>query len=300
MRRRVFLLSAMAAVVCLPAVAGADWADDFEDYPLGEICGKGGWEEWQGSVDVCGSVTDEEANSGDKSLKIVGDPGGRNGLGDDTVHRFDEEGGVWTFSVMTFIPDNARGGASIIMLNTYPPGQNPDWSLVVEFDADSGDIIQWPNTPIGKIVQGRWVEFRAEIDLENDLQDWFYDDKEILSDLSWTEGVGCCGQLRIQALDLYGGEPNAQGTTGTYFDDASLTAGGGERGCVYTIRKNSKAKRGCPRDACPKRGDLFASGEKCSEIRDCKRKIKIKRLDCPEGERGFCKKVKGKVRECKN
>ena len=34
-------------------LGGGEYEDDFESYPLGEICGQNGWEEWDGSSDVC-------------------------------------------------------------------------------------------------------------------------------------------------------------------------------------------------------------------------------------------------------
>ena len=202
------------------------WSDDFESYPLGEICGQGGWEEWVGSVDVCGSVTDEQALSGIKSLKIVGAVGGTTGLGDDTVHRFNHSGGIWTFSIMTFVPGNATGKASIILLNTYPALFNSDWSLVIALNADSGFVEDWPASPMVPLITDRWVEFRAEIDIDNDLVDYFYDGSKFLAGVSWADKIQFGGQPTIQALDLYGGEPASSGTTGTYFDDVSLVPTG--------------------------------------------------------------------------
>ena len=117
-------VAAAPAADPFPAGGGA-FTDDFEDYPLGEICGMNGWEEWAGSVDVCASVTDEQANSGVQSLKLVGAVGGDAGLGDDTVQQFDINEGQWTFSCQTFVPEDAVGEASVILLNTYPPAANP-------------------------------------------------------------------------------------------------------------------------------------------------------------------------------
>ena len=56
-------------------LGGGEYEDDFESYPLGEICGQNGWEEWDGSSDVCGSVVDNESFDGFQSLKIVGATG---------------------------------------------------------------------------------------------------------------------------------------------------------------------------------------------------------------------------------
>ncbi len=54
---------------------------------------------------------------------------------------------------------------------------------------------------------GKWVEFRVEIDIDNDLVGYFYDGDEIYSDASWRNEIAPGGQPRIEALDLYGDEP---------------------------------------------------------------------------------------------
>ena len=70
----------------------------------------------------------------------------------------------------------------------------------------------------------------------------------------------------------------------------------GEPSCLYTIKKNSKAKGGCR--SCPRKKDIYASGAECEDVKDCDKKIKIKKIACPDGENGFCKKIKGKRTLC--
>ncbi len=205
---------------------GTPFTDDFESYPVGEICGMGGWEEWSGSSGVCGLVTTEQANSGTKSFKIIGNSGA---FGDDTVHQFDiRNGNAWTFSIMTFVPQNATGEAFIILLNQYPAF---DWSLQVHLNADTNLVVADFNIGQTALIKGRWVEFRAEIDLPNDQVDYFYDGVEFVSDTTWRDGVNPGGQPWISALDLYAGEPSSGGTSGTYFDDVSLVLAGGCEPC---------------------------------------------------------------------
>jgi hypothetical protein len=72
--------------------------------------------------------------------------------------------------------------------------------------------------------------------------------------------------------------------------------GGGEGGCTYTLKRASKAKKGC--GACPGRGDDYSTGEPCQDVKDCAKKISIKQIDCPDGGPGFCKKIKGKRSSC--
>ncbi len=292
MRKSACGWSLFAAALMVSA-AHADWSDDFESYGLGEICGQGGWEEWEGSVGVCGAVSDEEANSGDNSLKIVGAVG----PGDDTVQRFNESGGQWTFRIMTFVPNDAQGKASVILLNTYPViGNNNNWSVVVELNADTGRVVRWSAFDIGALIKGRWVEFRVEIDIDADTFDIYYDDQLLESGVSWRDAVAPGGQPNIQALDLYGAEPGAGGSTGTYFDDASLTAGLGGSNCQYKLKKNAKAKKGC--SACPGKNDLYATEASCEDVKECEKKLSIKQVPCPDGGRGICKKIKGKRDSC--
>ena len=72
MRQSLCLLGVVGVVLCLTNGAAAQWSDNFESYPLGEICGEGGWEVWTPGEGTCGTVSDEEANGGEKSLKIEG------------------------------------------------------------------------------------------------------------------------------------------------------------------------------------------------------------------------------------
>ncbi|RJP33673.1 MAG: hypothetical protein C4547_11920 [Phycisphaerales bacterium] len=293
--RKIACVLCLAASALLAPAAWADWSDDFERYNLGDICPQGGgWEGWEGNPNVCGEVSDEQANSGDKSLKIIGASGPG---GDDTVQRFDENGGQWTFSVQTFIPDDAQGKASVILMNTYPTtGNNNNWSVVVELNADSGQVVRWPNLVIGNVIKGRWVEFQTPIDIDADKFDIYYDGQLLEGGVSWRDAVAPGGQPRIQALDLYGSEPGGGGTTGTYFDDASLKSRLGGTNCQYKLKKNSKAKKGC--GSCPRKGDLFASETSCEDVKDCKKKISLKQVACPDGGQGFCKKIKGKLDSC--
>ncbi len=101
-------------------------------------------------------------------------------------------------------------------------------------------------------------------------------------------------------------DPNQFGTTVGWFDvdainfpglwlvRASTSGGGG--GCQYALSANPKPKKGC--NVCPSRGDVIGSGQDCEEVKDCDKKLVIKKLDCPDGGPGFCKKVKGKRDSC--
>ncbi len=65
--------------------------------------------------------------------------------------------------------------------------------------------------------------------------------------------------------------------------------------CQYKLKRDSKPKGGCK--ACPVKGDIFATEQNCKRMVDCDKKIK-RNIDCPDGGRGSCKKVKGKRIRC--
>ncbi len=198
-----------------------EFRDGFDLYPAGLVCGHAGWEAWVGSIDVCGSVVDDHAFDSTHSLRIVGTPGGSTGRGDDTVHRFEIQGGHRILESQVFVPDTAAGTGWVVMLNTYPAPLN--WSLDIRFDADLelvSDLFDPPHAvPLAK---GRWVRFVIDIDLDADRVNAWYDDQQFIFDKSWINGDTGGGQPRIQALDLYAGEPGAGGTTGMYFDAISI------------------------------------------------------------------------------
>jgi len=87
--------------------------------------------------------------------------------------------------------------------------------------------------------------------------------------------------------------PNGDNVVGP----ALLLLGEAEPGaCIYRLKKNSKPKKGC--QSCPKKGDLHESELECSDKFDCPMKFKVKKIECPGGGPGFCKKLKGKRDRC--
>jgi len=66
--------------------------------------------------------------------------------------------------------------------------------------------------------------------------------------------------------------------------------------CIYELKKDSKPKKGC--GTCPKKGDLFETDSQCVDVLDCSKRHRIKRIDCPGGGDGFCKRIKGLRHSC--
>ncbi|GIV01185.1 MAG: hypothetical protein KatS3mg015_0015 [Fimbriimonadales bacterium] len=226
MKGRKTLLIALSSIAAVTAVAflggGAPWSDDFESYPLGPIAGQGGWEEWTGSQNVSGQVTNAQAHSGSKSLLIEGGVSGGDG-GDDTVQRFSGlTTGRYLMKAWTFVPSTATGAGWFIMLNQYPQPLN--WSHQVNFNADTNKVTADFQQGETDLVKGQWVPYMVDINLDTDKQHTYYNGVPFVIGQSWKDGVSGMGISNIAALDLYGGEFNSNppGTSGMYFDDITL------------------------------------------------------------------------------
>lgn len=228
MRKFKSILRYGAGIFAIAAAqaALAQFSDDFESYAAGSaIAGQGGWEEWAGSTDVSGHISTLFANSGTKSLEIMGNPGGTTGLGDDTVHRFTgATSGRWIFKIMTYVPSTASGTGWVILMNTYPPPTGSAWwSVQVQFNATANTVKSvHTGAPTVPLVEDQWVEFRVEVDLDTDMASYFYNNQALATNVSWRNLYATGGAQDIAAVDLYGGEPTTGGITGMYFDDVML------------------------------------------------------------------------------
>jgi hypothetical protein len=87
---------------------------------------------------------------------------------------------------------------------------NSDLNLVVAEGEPAG--AQLP------LVRDQWMEIRVEIDLDNDIQKFYYGG-DLLYECSWTNGVSGGGILNIAAIDLWG-----NGASAVYYDDICLTS----------------------------------------------------------------------------
>jgi hypothetical protein len=220
-------IAGACAVALLAGAASGQFSDNFDSYAVGDICAQSTWEPWTPGTDVCGVVNDEVFFSGGRSLFVEGAIGGTGGGGDDTVHQFSGiTSGQWSFSAMTYMPSTAFGKASFILLNTFPATVNPDWSVVIELDSDFSEVFVWPSTATGVALKtDEWVELRVDFDLDADTAEYFYDGASFWS-TTWTGAIEPGGQPRLQAVDLYAGEPASLGHSGMYYDDVTLEQAG--------------------------------------------------------------------------
>jgi len=217
----------MIALLILPAMALADWADDFDSYTLGDLTGQGGWETWPGGTS--GVVTDFVSRSASQSVDILA------GL-TDQVHTYEGyTSGKWFYTAWQFIPSDYTGTSYFILLNRWPDPVSGDWSVQMTFNAANGlieaDLGASPRPPgYVRFVTGQWVEIRVYIDLDEDWCQIFYNG-QLLDDpavpdhptlgggYSWSGGVfgQGIGAVDIRAVDLFANDGSS-----VYYDDMSL------------------------------------------------------------------------------
>jgi hypothetical protein len=139
----------------------------------------------------------------------------------DLVHEYSGyTSGVWTYTAWQYIPGNFTGESYFILLNSYDDaGANLNWSTQVTFSSASGLVA---NTGASggtlTMLTDQWVEIRVEIDLDNDTQEFYYNNQLLYSG-TWTNEVSGGGVLVIDAVDLY-----ANSASAVYYDDLSLVA----------------------------------------------------------------------------
>jgi hypothetical protein len=187
------------------------WSDNFDSYATGaDLHGMGGWKGWGNDPTFTAFTTDDQAISLPNSVDIAGNS--------DLVHEYTgATSGQWTYTAWQYIPGNMTGLSYFIMLNQYDDaGVTNNWSVQVNFDAGLGLVTSDNDGATLPLIADQWVELRLEIDLDADVQTFYYGGTELYTK-SWADGVSGGGILNIGAVDLF-----ANGATSVYYDDMSL------------------------------------------------------------------------------
>ncbi|MEZ6235474.1 MAG: GC-type dockerin domain-anchored protein [Phycisphaerales bacterium] len=214
------LRSALVLAAMTPAVACAQWSDNFDSYPVGVINGPGGWEGWDNVAAACGVISTAQARSAPNSISIEGTQ--------DAVQQFTGvNSGQWILTTHLYLPPDWSGIGYFILMNSYTHGGPYDWTLQLEWATATGffreiDVSVRPNNFLVPIVYDAWVEIRAEFDLDNDLLEVYYNNSLVTSG-PWRR-VATTSLLNFAAIDLWGNS-----STIHYYDDFSLVQVGG--GC---------------------------------------------------------------------
>ncbi len=206
--------------------------EDFDSYADGsDMHGQGGWKGWGNNPAAGALVTSDQAHSAPHSVDINGPS--------DLVHEFSGfTAGQWVFTAWAYVPANAVTGPSFfILLNTYADGGPNNWSVQVQLDNTSGQVVSDFDGGSLPLITDQWVEMRVEIDLDADVQTFYYDG-QMLYTKSWAEGVTGGGVANIGAVDLF-----ANNSTSVYYDDISLCSAAG---CAtdLSISKTNSAGEG--------------------------------------------------------
>ena len=228
----------------LPALRGAeqprgtDFLENFDAYAVGSnVHGQGGWKGWFNDPAAGAFVDDAFSSSPSNSINISTTA--------DLIHEFDQAGGVWTVRAMQYIPGDYAGQSYFIMQNSYDDaGANLNWSVQVQFDSATGTVLNDGGVSGGSMayVTDEWKEIRLEIDLDNNIQSFFYDDT-LLYTGSWTDQFAPgAGALEIGAIDLFANVT----ATPIYYDDISITAAGGGAPFDVSLAADPVAGEGAP------------------------------------------------------
>ncbi|MCB8942744.1 MAG: choice-of-anchor B family protein [Ardenticatenaceae bacterium] len=191
---------------------GGSWSDNFDSYATGsQMHGQGGWKGWDNSPAAGALTSNAEALSAPNSVDILG--------ASDLVHEYSGyTSGQWIYTAWQFVPDTFAGTSYFIMLNTYADGGSNNWSVQVQFDSASNLVLSDNDGATLPLIKGQWVEIRLEIDLDADVQTFYYDG-QMLYQKSWVDGVSGGGVANIAAVDLF-----ANNASTVYYDDISLAA----------------------------------------------------------------------------
>ena len=189
-----------------------DWSDNFDSYASDlSLNGVGGWKGWGNSAAATAYTRDEQAHSTPNSVEIVNVS--------DLVHEYSGyTSGNWTYTAWQYIPMDFAGESYFILLNQYDDGgATNNWSTQVDFNGTTDTVVnEGPAGGTLPLVRGQWMEIRVEIDLDNDIQSFYYGG-DLLFTGSWVDGQSGGGILNIAAVDLWGNYASA-----VYYDDLSL------------------------------------------------------------------------------
>lgn len=228
-----FSMKGVVAAATLASLTGSafaqSWSEDFEGYTVGDLLtpaatgNQNGWELWVPGIPS--SVIAGTAQAGANSLEVV--------QGTDTVANYNSFGvaptsGLYEFDAYVWHDANDMGEQFWIMLNTYAFGGPYSWSIQVHMDGTGGmvtcDCANNSTPNVVPLITGQWVLINAEIDLDNDYVNVYYNGTSLSDDTGsgigpgpmgegyvWTMGVfaTAMGQLSVEGLDIYpdGGTP---------------------------------------------------------------------------------------------
>jgi hypothetical protein len=282
------------------------YSDDFEAYNAnaGLSAQSNDWETWDNNPVADAVVNTDQKRSGAKSVRTVA-----NELGfadSDLILRLDDPsnwlGKCYEVITYQFVPSDENGETYWIMQSIYVPGDpNKVWAVQIHMNAATGLATADFGGETIPLKTDTWVELRLLVhfaDYPNDLHQVYYDGVPFYpAPKSWRDAMNGGNAAEIASFDWY-----ANLVCCAYYDDLIVhelqgdCKFAGESQCSYTLKKKVKAKKGC--GSCPSKGDEYVTEDTCEEVGDCAKTINLKQIPCPDGGRGFCKKIKGNRSGC--
>jgi uncharacterized repeat protein (TIGR01451 family) len=192
------------------------WNDNFDSYATGsQLHGQGGWKGWFNDPTAGALASSAQSVSAPNSAAILG--------ASDLVHEYSGyTSGQWVYTAMQYVPSDFTGLSYFIILNTYTDsGTSLNWSVQIAFNGTSNLVLNDGGVSGGSLplIRGQWVELRLEIDLDADLQSFYYNN-QLLYTGTWSGQVSGGGAINIGAVDLF-----ANNASVVYYDDMSLMPG---------------------------------------------------------------------------
>ncbi len=232
-----WLWSAIAATcVASSASAQAPFVDNYDTYALGSVInGQGGWQQWGNGANASNIIENSTtgfARSG-RSVSVNAFVGGDTS---DLVHQFvgfNVGTGQHTLRAYSYVATGAVDKWFFIMMSQYADPAGPfDWCAQMTLDPFAGT---WsidagsPSTASGAVILDQWIEIRAQVDMNADQIQIFYNGTAAAPAYCFSCSVfgGAPDPLsnKIAAVDLYHGPATTTPSGKAYWDDFSLTNG---------------------------------------------------------------------------
>jgi subtilisin family serine protease len=196
----------------------AAFSENFDAYAAGgNVHGQGGWKGWGNDPAAGATVVTAQSASAPNSIEIKG--------ASDLIHEFSQlTSGSWTITAKQYIPSTFTGQSYFIFENVYSDTDMSviSWSMQVVFDGATNQLGNESGAAspfTASLVKGRWVDLKLVVDLDNDVQTFWYDGVQMYSG-SWTNqfpGQDVPGSRAIGSIDLF-----ANGASAVYYDDIKI------------------------------------------------------------------------------
>lgn len=215
MTRKIVLAAAVAGM--MPAMASAQYSEDFEGYAPGQFVEPVAWENWfagPGSALVGCTIVADPAGGGGQALKVEGaaDPV----LVVERAFGFPLISGAWEMKVWQYTPSSS-GQTYFIFLNNYDPA-GTNWSIQTWTNGGTGVFHDDYSGNEVDAVLDEWVELRVIVDLADGVSNpgaqYFFYDGTLLYDAVWDRDA--IGTNKLDGMDLYSAGPV------NYFDGITI------------------------------------------------------------------------------